>query len=77
MPPAGKIRTDDGARDAIPSGDGTMRPGSCDLLRDFSLLEVFWKPLGLQPWNTGSDAQSPFSTGAGSWQPIHVAAMVA
>jgi hypothetical protein len=31
----------------------------------------------IQPWNTGSGAQSPFSTGAVSWQPIHVAAIVA
>jgi hypothetical protein len=31
----------------------------------------------IQPWNTGSGAQSPFSTGAVSRQPIHVAAIVA
>jgi len=31
----------------------------------------------IQAWKTGSGAKSPFSTAVVSWQPIHVAAMVA
>jgi hypothetical protein len=51
-------------------GLGTDAGGACHL-DDLGLV------LGVQSWNTGSGAQSPFSTGAVSWQPIHVTAMVA
>ena len=44
---------------------------------DPHVYSILWPVPGIQPWKTGSGAQSPFSTGAVSWQPIHVAAIVA